>query len=69
MKTQESLSKSAEAALKQALKSTESTHLLLLRIKNGADPDVVITSIRLSLAELNQRVHEFNAYHNALTTD
>jgi hypothetical protein len=73
MKNEESLSKSANAALVKAQR---------LNVRIGARLEVLrklkpdkggygdeMTKLRMDLAELNQRVHEYNAYINALTTD
>jgi len=70
MKTQESLSKSADAALMQALRASVSLQKYLEHLSNApwSTPEM-FPKVRTHLAELNQRVHEFNAYHNALTTD
>lgn len=68
MKTQKSLTAARDAALDKA-------YYLCLCIKYGierleADHDTAVhmPEIRRELAELNQRVHEYNAFHNTLTT-
>lgn len=67
MKSETSLSKSADASLKEAIKGC--TQLLNdLRLLQKGDTARFMPRVRQELAELNKAVHEFNAYHNALTT-
>lgn len=71
MKTKENLAKSAAAALQQARRCAAQVERLAISL-DSATPEYVsstMPTLRAQLAELNQRVHEFNAYHNALHTD
>lgn len=69
MKTESTLTSSRDAALKAAIKKCQT-----LLTKLSVMQDIPTTygefmpSVRANLAELNQRVHEFNAYSNALLT-
>lgn len=69
MKTKQSLSKSARHRLLDAISHAAQIDLLLTEIKEGADVAEQMPKIRAKLPLLNQAVHEFNAYHNALTTE
>lgn len=69
MKSEHSVQKSADAALKQSVKACAALKGELHRIENGESPERVMNHIRHDLAVLNQRIHEFNAYTNVLLTD
>lgn len=71
MKTEESLSKSEAAALKNAINESARINAALNCIHRGllaSPPKKVLPAIRGHLAELTKSVHEFSAYHNARTT-
>lgn len=57
-----------KASLKTALQDVDAIGLALEDLQEGADPKDKMESLRQSLAHLNKAVHEFNAYHNALST-
>lgn len=69
MKTNRSLSKSVTASLRTAMCASAQIDVILTEIKRGGYTlQEKMPKLRALLAELNQRVHEMNAYHNALTT-
>lgn len=69
MKDQKSLQSSANASIQKAMNSAEDLFFLLQDIKNKKKDKKSMPKVRALLNELNQRVHEFNAYTNALETD
>jgi len=69
MQTEEQLLKAAKAALKQAVEITSELRVAYASMLTASvPPRSKMAKIRKLLAELNQRTHEFNAYHNAATT-
>jgi len=68
MKTQESLSKSADGALKDAIKNCAQL-LNYLRLLQNGDTARYMPHVRSHLATTAQKAHEFNAYRNALDTE
>lgn len=71
MKTEESLSKSADAALKEAVKEAENflDDLYALGECEGQEQlGKVMPRVRSRLAVITQRLHEFNAYTVARDT-
>lgn len=66
MKNENQIRTSRDAALKQAKNCSLNVRDCLDILKKGKCPADVMPELRLQLAELNQRVHEFNAYHNCL---
>lgn len=70
MKSETSLRSAQDGALKQALEaSDELSQTLDILWHDTKAAGHQMPTVRALLAELNQRVHEFNAYHNALTTE
>lgn len=74
MKTYQSTSKCANASMKQAIKVSKHLTMLLDSLNqtiqfSSAKVPILMPKIRKELAELNQRVHEANAYYNVLDTE
>lgn len=69
MKTEKALTKSCSAALKSALRESEDVLDCLKQLKEGQRIEKVMPYLRDRLSVLNQRVHEYSAYHNSLNTD
>jgi hypothetical protein len=67
MKSEYSIQKSSDAALAKAIKDAKQLHDLLLNAQ--FDPGTKMPKIRALLNDINQRVHEFNAYCNVLITE
>jgi len=68
MKTEKQLRTSAASACKKSISLAIGLAKDMNEIGTGGDPKKIMPSVRAQLAELNQRVHEFNAYDNSLTT-
>lgn len=68
MKSETSLQRSLSASIKQALRSADTVTENLYRLDEGEHPENVMEDLRDELARLTKSIHEFNAYHNALTT-
>lgn len=69
MKTEFTTLKSAEGAQHTAIKKADELATLLTAISNHGQVQEKMPKVRAVLAELNQRVHEFNAYVNVLETE
>jgi len=71
MKTSKSLTASRDAAIKGALAAADFIYTNLSAWKERQDRGLKtkMPSIRSALADLNQRIHEANAYDNSLNTD
>lgn len=67
MKTQKDLEKSASASIKRSQAICRELSIKLERVKDLPKQDL-LPEIRTLLAELNQRIHEYNAYTNVLET-
>lgn len=68
MKTETSTKRAANSALKKAIKSTASLHALLSNMGRSDFPEEGMPKARALVSEISQRVHEFNAYNNVITT-
>lgn len=69
MKTAESLSKSAEASLKLAIRNAQYIRLDLEDLRKGLPVQETMPMLRERLQELTKDIHEFNAYTNARDTE
>lgn len=68
MKTPESLQQSMDGCIRSAKALNERIWRDLEAIRMGADPKKFLPRLRKNSAEMEQRVHEFSAYSNALHT-
>ncbi len=68
MKSQMSLKASSDAALDRALRKCQELEVAIIAL-HGDTPQKRMPRVRAILAELTQRVHEHNAYRNALETN
>jgi hypothetical protein len=68
MKTQQSLERSIRSSIKKAILLCGEIQAELLRMEVSHDTALHMPVVRKELAELNQRIHEYNAYQNTLTT-
>jgi hypothetical protein len=70
MKTPQNLTKSADARLKKAIRSSGDLHRLLFQIQQGAvELRTGMPVVREMTASITQCVHEYSAYRNALETE
>lgn len=70
MKSPLSLSKSATACLKRVLREIDNLKANALGIlKSDEPPEDLLPAMRLQAFEVTKAVHEFSAYHNALSTE
>lgn len=69
MKSSLSLIRSRGASITKAERKAEIIKRELLAIKSDGSFELHMPKIRAALAELNQRVHEANAFNNSLTTE
>lgn len=67
MKEEIELFRSANARLNQVIRESERLHAIAKQQKEGFKPENMPEMRRLA-SSITQCVHEFNAYHNALTT-
>ena len=67
MKTESSLITSRNSSIQRAIRLSEKLTAVLYASQDG-DLAITMPQARALMAELEQRVHEFNAYDNALTT-
>lgn len=70
MKSESSLSKSADAAISRAIEEVEclADDLNTIYLADAKVFKAVMPRIRARLALATQRIHEYNAYQNALET-
>lgn len=69
MKSKDSLSKSEKGCLKRAKQMATAINNDVLDLKEGMEPSRILPRLRAQMNELAKAIHEFNAYHNARTTE
>jgi hypothetical protein len=69
MKTKQSLKSSADARLKEAIKTTERVQKHLKALQEGESLEKHMPTLRVIAPYLTGLVYEFNAYRNSLETE
>jgi hypothetical protein len=68
MKTKKSTQQSADARMRDAKRAAEAAHYTLRIMESNGVCGETMRELRQAATDLNQAVHEFNAYHNVVTT-
>lgn len=68
MKTKKSTQKSADARMRDAKNAAEDVQHIIGMMESDGVCGWKMYSLREATTKLNQAVHEFNAYHNVVST-
>ena len=68
MKTKKSTQKSADARMRDAKRAAEEAQYAIQIMESNGVCGETMRALRKASTDLNQAVHEFNAYHNVVAT-